>query len=76
MSKYKKQFVVVTEKWLADNNITEVLDIRESANPDFDDKLNRTYAHIKYNKEEGIMVFDWNDKFEIRSRNYYKLNNK
>ena len=76
MSKYKKQFIVVTEKWFETNDGFEVLDIRDAANPDLDDNLNRTYAHIKYNGEEGVMVFDWNDKFEITNRDYYKKNNK
>lgn len=76
MSKYKKQFIVVTEKWLSENPSIEILDIREGYNPDLIDKLNRTYAHIKYDGEEGIMVFDWNDKFEITNRDFYKKNNK
>jgi len=85
MSKYKKQFVVVTEdyfKSINDGSIKkpstffkapiEVLDIRDTYNPDRDDNLNRTYAHIRSPKGEGVAVFDWNDKFEIRSMMYYE----
>lgn len=84
MSKYKKQFIVVTEKYFQEVNEgtvkkpssffkapIEVLDIRDTYNPDLDDNLNRTYAHIRSPKGEGVVVFDWNDKFEIRSMSYY-----
>jgi len=76
MSKYKKQFIIITEEWLSDNPNIEILDIRDTYNPDFNEKLNRTYAHIKINGEEGLMVFDWNDKFEITNRDFYPKNNK
>ncbi len=85
MSKYKKQFIVVTEdyfKAVNDGSIKkpssffkapiEVLDIRDTYNPELDDNLNRTYAHIRSPKGEGVVVFDWNDKFEVRSMSYYE----
>lgn len=85
MSKYKKQFIVVTEdyfKQVNDGTIKkpsiffkapiEVLDIRDTYNPELDDNLNRTYAHIRHGEGEGIVVFDWNDKFEIKSKSYYE----
>ena len=93
MAKYKRQYIVITEKYFSmcngidsveslyergaeidtiehENNI-EVLDIRECANPNFDDNLNRTYTNVKIGNKYGLIQIDWNKEFKISKLEYY-----
>ena len=70
MSKYRKQFIVKTEQFIASEYPTATIeDIREAYNPNMLDNMNRTYAHII---QQGggltLLVLDWNDKFELTNK--------